>query len=717
MIPLIVRPWPAWVPAWVIVAGAALISGCAVRSAAERLYPELGQYAGREIHSVLFENAGVYSPDTLAQVVQTRPSRCAFLGLPFCIPFTSVGRERHTLQPATVAADVERLRLFYRIGGFFGTQVQPTVEPVPGDTDDVRVRFDVVPGDSVVLDSFQITGLDTVMDPASVEQRLPLRVGRRFNLGEFAASADSLSGMLQGRGHAFARVLRNYVVDTVASRATAELEAIPGPVVVIDTVLVVGAGHLTQEGARRQLAVKQGDTLLARKLVESQRNLYSVEIVQIATVSLAPDSLQRTPLDSSTATVLARIVEAPEHQVEAALGWGSIECFRTETSWVDRSFGGGARRLALNASVGKIGIGQGLGSTFCRAFQGDTLSRRLDYRFDAELTQPYFMSPRNHLSVTGYAERQSEPSVFTRTDRGGSFSVSHMLGTREFLTLSLNFEQGQTLASPVIFCTALLVCQRGDIVEATRYRWLNRVGANYSLDRTDGSVNPTRGFSLRSNVDWAAPWLASSSRFVRWTGEVDRFNRLGPGTVLATAFRFGTFFRTGGLLPQHNFLPPEERFYAGGASTVRGYDRNQLGPGVWWTDVDPDSLAVKSDTAASFVPTGGTSLGIVNVELRTPSPFFRDRLSLAWFVDVGAVGTQQVWKLGGWRATPGIGIRAGTPVGPFRLDIGYNPYPPTEGPLYYAGPTELVRIASSFRRPAPTFLGRFHFQLAVGQAF
>lgn len=717
MLRLRVHPWRVLAPAWAILGGGWLSSACAVRSAADRLYPELGVYAGRQIHSVAFENTGVYSPDTLARMVQTRPSRCAILGLPFCIPFTSVGRERHVLEPAAVAADVQRLRLFYRIGGFFGTQVQPTVEPVPGDTDDVRVRFDVVPGDSVVLDSFRLSGLDTVLDPRAAAERLPLRIGRRFNLGEFAASADSLNGMLQGHGHAFARVLRNYAVDTLTNRATAELEAIPGPVVRIDTVLVAGAEHLGESDALRQLAVEKGDTLLARKLVESQRNLYSLEIVQIATVSLAPDSLQRTPADSGTATVLARIVEAPQHQVEAAVGWGSIECFRTEGSWVDRSFGGGARRLGVSGSLGKIGIGQGLGSTFCRAFQGDTLSRRLDYRVVAELTQPYFMSPRNHLSMTAYAERQSEPSVFTRTDRGGSFSVSHLLEAREVLTLSLNVEQGQTLASPVIFCTALLVCQRGDIDAATRYRWLNRVSANYSLDRTDGPVNPSRGFTLRSTVDWAAPWLASSSHFARWTGEIDKFQSIGAGAVLAAALRFGTFFRTGGLSPQHNFLPPEERFYAGGASTVRGYDRNQLGPGVWWTDVDPDSLALHSDTAASFVPTGGTSLGIVNVELRTPSPVFRDRLSLAWFVDVGAVGTEQLWRLRGWRATPGIGLRAGTPVGPFRLDIGYNPYPPTEGALYFAGPTELVRLAPTFRRPAPSFLGRFHFQLAVGQAF
>lgn len=713
-----VRPGPVPVRVLAVLALALAGAGCAVHSAAERLYPGLAEYAGREVRVVRFENTGVYSPDTLRRIVQTRPSTCAFIGLPLCVPITNWGRERHVLESGTLAADVQRLRLFYRIGGFFGAQVRPVIEPAPGDTDDVAVTFQVVPGDSVVLDSLRLAGLDTVLDPASVAPRLPLKAGRRFNLGDFAASADSLAGMLTSRGHAFARVLRNYAVDTVVNRATAELEALPGPLVRIDTIIVAGAEHLSERGTRRQLTFHQGDLLLGRNLVESQRNLYSLEIVQIATVSVAPDSLQRTPADSSTATVIARVVEAPRHQVEAALGWGYIDCFRTDGSWVDRSFGGGARRLAVNTVLSKIGIGQGLGGSVCPAFRNDTLGTRLDYRVESELTQPYFLSPRNHLTVTGYAERQSEPTVFTRTDRGGSFSVSHLLTTREFLTLSLNAEQGQTLASPVLFCSALQSCESSAIREATRYRWLNRLSASYTLDRTDVAVNPTRGFNLRSTVDWAAGWLQSSSRFVRWTGEVDRFDPVGGGSVLATALRLGTFFGTGRLSPQNNFLPPEERFYAGGQNTVRGFDRNQLGPGVWWTDsISVNAVGDTVPGATTFVPTGGRSLGIANVELRTPSPFLRDRLSLAWFVDAGAVSSGQLVKLGGWRVTPGFGVRAGTPVGPFRFDIAYSPYPANEGPLFFAGPSELVRIRDTFKPPPPSFLGRLHFTLAVGQAF
>lgn len=711
-----VRPGPALGFLWVSLCLPA--AGCAVRSAADRLYPGLAQYSGREVQSVDFSNTGAYPADTLARVVQTQPSTCSLLGLPFCIPFTHVGLRRRLLDAGTVAADVQRLRLFYRIGGFFGTEVEPVIQPVPRDSDDVRVAFQITPGDSVVLDSLTITGLDTVLTVPDAIRALPTKVGSRFNLARFASSADSLAGMLHTRGHAFARVLRNYTVDTVSNRATAELVAIPGPLVRIDSVLVVGGEHLGRSTILRQLTVHPGDVLLASNLVASQRNLYSLDIVQIATVSVAPDSLQRTPADSGTATVIAQVVEAPKHQVELGVGWGRIECFRSDGSWLDRSFGGGARRLAVTAAVSKLGVGQGLGGNVCPAFRTDTLRNRIDYRVSTELTQPYFFSPRNHLTATAYAERVSEPTVFQRTDRGGSVSIAHLLGTRQFLTLGVTAEQGQTLASPVVFCTALLgVCSSTAIQEATRYRWLNRLSASFTRDRTDNSVSPTRGYNLRSTVDWAAPWLRSTSNFTRWTGELNHYQRLTDAVVLATSVRAGTFFQTARLLPQSNFLPPEQRFYAGGSNTVRGYDRNQLGPGVWWTDSISVRVADTVPGPARFVPTGGTALGLVNVELRTPSPVLSQRLSMAWFVDAGSVGTQQLWKLGEWRATPGVGFRANTPVGPFRLDVAYNAYSPTSGPLFYAAGPDLIRIRDRYAPTQPNFWGRLHFTLAVGQAF
>jgi outer membrane translocation and assembly module TamA len=62
--------------------------------------------------------------------------------------------------------------------------------------------------------------------------------------------------------------------------------------------------------------------------------------------------------------VLVSVAEAAEHQIEAAIGYGTVECLRTSASWEDRAFGGGARRLRVSGEVSKIGTGN-VGGTLC----------------------------------------------------------------------------------------------------------------------------------------------------------------------------------------------------------------------------------------------------------------------------------------------------------------------------------------------------------------
>ena len=75
-----------------------------------------------------------------------------------------------------------------------------------------------------------------------------------------------------------------------------------------------------------------------------------------------------------------------------------------------------------------------------------------------------------------------------------------------------------------------------------------------------------------------------------------------------------------------------------------------------------------------------------------PSPYVSDRLQFAFFADAG-----QVWTRGGsgveqsfrsLRITPGIGARFASPVGPIRLDIGFNPYQRQAGAAYFDAPAQ-----------------------------
>jgi outer membrane protein assembly factor BamA len=103
-----------------------------------------------------------------------------------------------------------------------------------------------------------------------------------------------------------------------------------------------------------------------------------------------------------------------------------------------------------------------------------------------------------------------------------------------------------------------------------------------------------------------------------------------------------------------------------------------------------------------------------------PSPFAADVLRFAAFVDAGQVSAPGAELLtpSGLRFTPGAGARFLTPVGPFRLDVAYNPYPRETGPLYIVDPEQGLLLGSPAYRPeSPGFLRRLRVQFALGQAF
>lgn len=709
---------------WPGLASVLLFSGC-VRSIAADMYPQVAEHQGRRIGEVRFERTDPFHADSLSKLVDTQPSRCSFLGLPLCVPLTRIGRQEHRVNVNRISGDVETLERFYRIAGYFNTRVEPAVEPIG---DDVAVTFAIERGDPIVLDQLTVTGTEEIMDPAEVMRLLPLQPGDLFHLGRFLETSDRMLRALHRRGYAYAEVLRSFSVDTVDNRAEASLEVVTGPVVTVDSVIVRGVPNLGREAVLRQLEVREGDLLRQEDLLESQRNLYQLEVVSLASVTVAPDTDQADPADRSRATVLVSVAEAALREVEAALGFGTIECLRTDAQWVHRSFTGGARRLAVRASLSRLGVGEpfalGAGRTICPTVASDTDfgGNEFDYVLSADFTQPYFVSPRNQIGIRFFAERQSEPGQFQRVAVGSRSSVSRRLGARSGISAAIEGEQGRTRASPALFCAAFLVCEPETIDSLARPRFRTELVLNYVVDRANAPIDPTAGYVARTGVAWATPALGSQVAFFRWTGESAFYGELTPRHIAALSLRLGNFFRTATLDQVEHFLPPEDRFYAGGASSVRGFDRNGLGPGVYVTDaVRVEDGQVVPENEPRFVPSGGTAVVVGNAELRIPSPVWSDLVRLVFFADVGAVGTGSLWDLStsDWRVTPGAGIRLRTPVGPIRMDVGVNPYDRPIAPLLLTdlATGRVVRVADEFQAPRPGFFGRTRLHVGIGQAF
>jgi outer membrane protein assembly factor BamA len=219
----------------------------------------------------------------------------------------------------------------------------------------------------------------------------------------------------------------------------------------------------------------------------------------------------------------------------------------------------------------------------------------------------------------------------------------------------------------------------------------------------------------------SSKYIGSSrlQQFTRVVGGMSWYRPLSRDVVLSWRVRGGLIFSP--TLDVGNvsgaFIPPEQRFYAGGPNDVRGFERNELGPVIYvvpQVGVTPDSVFSDSVRVAA---TGGNTLALANVELRVPS-FLSPRLRFAAFVDAGGVWQRQGPRSGRViRVTPGVGIRIATPLGPARLDVAYNPNKLQPGALFQAdvqGNLTPVEGEGAYVLPRER---RYAIHIAVGQPF
>lgn len=710
---------------WGFIVLCVLAAGCVQSPAAGRgPFPGFAEFDGDDVSEVIWAGEPVLPIDSLEAVTLMHPPLCRIQFLPRSVCFAGV--DRYQLDLAEMAGDLVRLQLYFRDHGYYGTRIVPAVErTAPGE---VSVRFAIAPGDRVVLTDLSVEGADTILDPDELRRAMSLQVGDPFRRVRFLATADTIRTLLQRQGHAYAEVLRNYGIDTIADVAEVQYVTVPGPVVRVDSILIAGAERLSRRTLQKQITVRQGEILEVPELSNSQRNLHQLNIVNFATVELAPDTLQ-VDADSTTATVLVRVVEAPRYLLHTAAGYGSVDCLRTGARLTDRNFLGGGRTLELSASAAKIGVGYplnfGLDRSLCPGLRNDPFSEELTYRVVADFAQPRLLGTRTSLNANVQAERQAELTLFLRESVGSQLSVSRAVGRGLSVGLGAKVELGLTRATPAIFCVLFAACTEDESAELEEPRWSNALTSTVALDRTELAGTMVRGFQARGNLAWAASAFGSDDRYLSALGEVVGYYPLRAGWTLAGRVQGGQFL-TGRLGLDESYIPPERRFYAGGPNTVRGFPANALGPQAYVTA--DETLTGEPER----YPLGGTRVVVASTEVNAPSPFLPQYFRMAGFVDAGQVwapgvdGAQTGYRTqgGSVRITPGVGLRITTPVGPIRVDIGYNPYDAPVGPLYLTldddrgRPTgELILQDPAFTPPAGRLLDRLQFHIAVGQAF
>jgi outer membrane protein insertion porin family/translocation and assembly module TamA len=454
---------------------------------------------------------------------------------------------------------------------------------------------------------------------------------------------------------------------------------------------------------RRIMGLDSGALFREYEIIDAQRALYQTEAYQH--VSITPDSSS-----DSLVTLYARLAEAPMHAARLGMGYGTLDCFRVTGEFTDYNFLSGARRLDFNARVSKIGIGQPLDGApeMCPQAKKDVFSNRLNYYMGATLRQPVFLGLRSFPTITLYTQRLSEYNAYRRTTAiGGVVSEVWRAQTRTPVNLSYSMDLGRTEAQPALFCAVFNLCDAAERERIQETQRLAVLSLSVTRDNSNSLLSPTRGSILRLEARHSSPLILSDSglQFNKFVGDASRYISAGGGNVLAVRIRGGTVFGRR-LASTTGFIPPQERLYAGGPTTVRGFSQNELGSLIYiangstaataytaYKSTHPvtqaeDTVILANDSTGfrRIVPVGGNSLLVANLELRLRSPVLPQLLQFTLFTDAGEVwnrGTNTQVKGVKLKVTPGVQVTAFSPVGPIRVAVGYNPYQRPKGPLYY----------------------------------
>ncbi|MBV8913120.1 MAG: outer membrane protein assembly factor, partial [Acetobacteraceae bacterium] len=261
---------------------------------------------------------------------------------------------------------------------------------------------------------------------------------------------------------------------------------------------------------------------------------------------------------------------------------------------------------------------------------GGTASRGAGYNVTATLTKPDVIV-RDQDLIFNLQSIKENLEAYDRTAVLGGVTLRRKLSDAWTVSVGLQAQQSRITQEGVTRDYTLLQLP---------------LTAKYDSTGKEGLLEPTHGIRASATVTPTASLAGAGSDFVILFTTGSTYLNLGePGrSVVALRATLGSI--QGATTFQ---VPPDQRLYAGGSGTVRGYKYQSVGPKF-----------------PSGHPTGGTSLAAYTVEFRQR---ILDSFGAAVFVDAGQVDTGSSPFGGQLRAGAGMGARYYTPIGPIRLDV------------------------------------------------
>ena len=544
--------------------------------------------------------------------------------------------------PVELQKDIIRLERFYSRNGFLDTMVDYEVE-LDTSRNDVDVVFSIEEGGAVRIDSlwFAGPGGQTAMEQLDNDiknewldfrDRIILQKGERLDEYRLIHLQDQTIGWLRDRGYAFADASAETRVDTTALQADVRIKLNAGPRGRIAGIAVEGAESVEPVIVYRELPFQSGDLFRQRDLTEGQRQVFGLNLFQLAAVDIAQDQ----PRDS-TVDIVVRVREGPARYINALTGYYSDGGLTGSAQWTHRNFWGGARSFTASLS-GQTGIGA-VGSY-----------PLVDYEARLSLRQPYVFY-RKLSGTVGPFTRYRDDVVEVATEYGVTAALLYEHGPFRTATLAATIS-ARTVGSDSTSLVDPSTLLPGDAFRITR----SQISLSAVYGAVDSPFNPRRGFVIRPSATAAGLFFTDASYAavgLTATGYVP----LGENMGLVVRGSGGALFPAGSTDPanEEDYLAlRNELFFAGGTADVRGWPGNLLGPkfldftsvdtSVVFDEVDDDIAAYYNDRyRVRYRPVGAETKATASVQLNVPLPL-GENWGASLFVDAGRV----------WRPAEGL---------------------------------------------------------------
>jgi outer membrane protein assembly complex protein YaeT len=504
--------------------------------------------------------------------------------------------------------DIDSIKALYRSQGYLDARIVPNVEPFKNSRKLV-VSYICEEGRISRVKSLTVAG-NSAIGAKDLMSNIKLSPGAPYSPSLAEQDRQSLLSAYNDMGYLQAQVLVRIGSPDKAAYPV-EFQIQEGTQTVVDRIFVIGNNRTRQSVINKRIKLKSNQPLSLSRMLQTQQALYSLGAFD--QVRVAPQNAESS---APFQDVVIRLQESRRFDLRYGFGYQERERVRGTIEFSDLNFLGLGRRADLR-------------------LRGSSIEQQALL----SLRDPQFR-PLQVDSFFSFSILQRKDVSFDSRRFSLSYQFSRPFNSHTWGMLRYNFKNVRI---------SNLQVKSSELNRDDSPRNLSTFSAALVRDTRDDYLDPTQG--IFSSTDFGVTTkLLGSNDYVTFFSQNSFYRKLPKALLMAGSVRFGAAQPFGGDL----YLPISERYFAGGASSLRGFETDYAGP------LDP----------VTYKPVGGNALVVGSMELRVP--LFRF-LHLASFYDAGNVFSRiQDIHFPDFSHTVGLGLRVKTPFGPLRADYGYN---------------------------------------------